>query len=79
MNGALYQRKAKSNGRKRDVVPSCHAMTLKMKQSNRSRAIVMRRLYWNGPLNYSNHFNDHASSIFSGIYNCAVNENTQEL
>lgn len=56
MNGALYQTKAKSNGTKREVVPSCHAMALKMKQSNRSRVILMRRLYWNGPLNYKQSF-----------------------
>ena len=36
MNSALYQTNAKSVVRKREVVPPFHAMTLKMKQTNRN-------------------------------------------
>ena len=69
-----------SDSRKKDVDSSCHEITLKMKQTSRSRVILTERFIGNksnnfGSLNH-NHFNDHLSNMFSGIYNRTGNENS---
>lgn len=75
INGNLYQTNIKDDIRHREVIFTCPAMILNMKQTNGSGMILMRRLYWMALWITGNHFNHHSNNTFSGICNCAGNEN----
>lgn len=74
MNGALCQRNAKSDRRKREVASSCHATILKIKPV---RAVQSE---WEGFIGMAlcirgHNISDQPNSVFSGIDYCVGKEN----